>query len=194
MFYKLHSKYHILIDFCTFDEVLKSYFHQPDGLHFVRISSLALPNLVFRKNSGGVEFLSRFLTLLLKSSTWGLALTAQFTLLSGLFIWSQSPFSIDCVFLSCHIRVQGKSSLCNWLNVKKLLAKNKRNIWNLSDCNRIRAHNHLVCKQTFNHFFQLAKWLSCVVRSYLYGAPTVCLYHVIYTRLEWIYTLCLPKC
>ena len=39
-----------------------------------------------------------------------------------------------------------------------------------SDCNWTRTQNHLVCKQTLNHLAKLAKWLSCVLSTYLYGA------------------------
>ena len=39
----------------------------------------------------------------------------------------------------------------------------------LSENNVIRPHNHLVCKQTLNHLANLAKGLSCVVSTYLYG-------------------------
>ena len=56
------------------------------------------------------------------------------------------------------------------LNVKKLLARSRRHIWSLSDSNVIRTHNHLVHKKTLNLLVKLAIWLSCVVRSYLYGA------------------------
>ena len=40
----------------------------------------------------------------------------------------------------------------------------------LSDCNWTRTHNHLVHKRTINDLAKLAKWLSCVVSTYLYGA------------------------
>ena len=65
---------------------------------------------------------------------------------------------------------QSESTLYNCLNVKELLARNRRHIWNLSGCNGTRTHNHLVCKWTFNHLAKLAKWLSFVVSTYLYGA------------------------
>ena len=48
------------------------------------------------------------------------------------------------------------------LNVKELLARKSIDIWGLSDSNRIRTHNHLVLKRTFNHLAKLAslnKWL-----------------------------------
>ena len=48
---------------------------------------------------------------------------------------------------------------------------------NLSDNNEIRNHYPLICKQMFNHFAQLSKWLSCVVTTYLYGA---CYHHFMY--------------
>ena len=35
--------------------------------------------------------------------------------------------------------------------------------------NGIQTHNHLVRKRTLNHFVKLAKWLTCVVSTYLYG-------------------------
>ena len=40
----------------------------------------------------------------------------------------------NCVILSC-----------SCLNAKELLARNRRNIWKLSDCNVTRTHIHLVC-------------------------------------------------
>ena len=41
---------------------------------------------------------------------------------------------------------------------------------NFSGSNGIRTQNHLACKQTLNHLAKLAKRLSCVVSTYLYGA------------------------
>ena len=59
---------------------------------------------------------------------------------------------------------QRESTLYNYLNVKKLLARNRGDIWSLSDRNVIRKHNHLVCK-----------WiLICAVQL------TLCYYHVTY--------------
>ena len=65
-------------------------------------------------------------------------------------------------------RVNPHSIAC--LNVKELLAWSRRHIWSLSDSNGIRTHNHLVRKRTLNHLAKLAKWLSCLVSTYLYGA------------------------
>ena len=47
-----------------------------------------------------------------------------------------------------------------------------RTKWSLGlrDWNGTRTHNDLVRKRTLNHLAKLAKWLSCVVSTYLYGA------------------------
>ena len=34
----------------------------------------------------------------------------------------------------------------------------------------IQTHKHLVCKRTLNDLTKLAKWLSCIVSTYLHGA------------------------
>ena len=39
---------------------------------------------------------------------------------------------------------QSEFKLYSWLNVRELLARNRRDIWSLSGSNRIRTHNHLV--------------------------------------------------
>ena len=49
---------------------------------------------------------------------------------------------------------QSESTLYSCLNIKELLAQNRRGISSLSDNNRIRTHNHLVHNETLN---QLAK-------------------------------------
>ena len=40
----------------------------------------------------------------------------------------------------------------------------------------VATHNHLVRKRTLNHLAELAKWLSCVVSTYLHGAFDWCSY------------------
>ena len=54
-----------------------------------------------------------------------------------------SVWCIDCVFLSCHTRVSGESTLCGYLNFKELFAQNRRHTIKFNDCNEIRADNHL---------------------------------------------------
>ena len=63
---------------------------------------------------------------------------------------------------SCHVTYafQSESTLYSCLNVKEFLARNRREIWSLSDCNWTRTHNPLVLKRTLNHLVKLAKWLS----------------------------------
>ena len=58
-------------------------------------------------------------------------------------------------------RFQSESRLYSFLYVKELLARNRRNIWSLSDSNGIRIHNHLVRKRTLS----LDKWLIVSLRT-----------------------------
>ena len=70
----------------------------------------------------------------------------------------------------------------SWINW--LLWPAKQNF----NCNWTRTQNHLVLKRTLNHLVKLAKWLSCVLSTYLYGAFDgmflSCHVHV----SEWIHT------
>ena len=50
-------------------------------------------------------------------------------------------------------RVNPHSIVCQ--NVKDLLARSRRHIWNLSDNNGIQTHNHLVPKQSLDHLSKL---------------------------------------
>ena len=52
---------------------------------------------------------------------------------------------------------QSESTLCSCMNVKELLARNKYDIRSLIDSNRIRIHNHLVCKRTLSHLAKRVK-------------------------------------
>ena len=64
-------------------------------------------------------------------------------------------YHVTCVF-------QRESTLYISLNVKELLARSRRKIWSLSDCNWTRTQNHLVRKRTLNH---LARWLSVRIQT-----------------------------
>ena len=55
--------------------------------------------------------------------------------------------------------------------------------------NSIRTHNHLVRKLILNHLAKLAKWLSCIGSSYLYGAFDCLILPCHVPISEWIYTL-----
>ena len=90
--------------------------------------------------------------------------------------------------------IQSESTLYSCLNVRDHLAQNRRYIRSLSDYNQNWTHNHLARKQTLNHLTTLAKWLSCVLRTYLYGAFD-CMFLSCHIRvLECIYILKLLEC
>ena len=63
---------------------------------------------------------------------------------------------------SCHVTYafQIESTLYSSLNVKELLARSRREIGSLSDCNWTRTQNHLVRKGTLHHLTKLVQWLS----------------------------------
>ena len=95
--------------------------------------------------------------------------------------------SLRCMWRMMHViimlctsfRENLYSMVC--LNVKELLARNRCHIWSLSNNSEIWTHNHLICKRTLNCLAKLAKWLSCDMSTYLYGASDyVCCYHVTY--------------
>ena len=77
---------------------------------------------------------------------------------------------------------QSEFALYSCLNVKKLLARNRRDIWSLSDCNGSRTHNHLVRKRILNHLAKLTKWLSWIVSTYL---QCIWLYVLIISRTRF---------
>ena len=65
---------------------------------------------------------------------------------------------------------QSEYELYSCLNFKELVARKRHNIWSLSDWNWTQTHNHIVCKRILNHLAKLAKWLSSIMSTYLYGA------------------------
>ena len=74
------------------------------------------------------------------------------------------------MFLSCPYTLQIESTFYISLNVKEHLARNKRDIWSLSDCNGTGTHNHLICKWTLNHLAELTKLFNWVLSTFLYVA------------------------
>ena len=72
-------------------------------------------------------------------------------------------------------------------NFPQLKQLNK--IKNTRECNGTWTHNHLVPKWTLNHLAKLAKWLSCVVSTYLYDAFD-CMFLSYHVHIsEWTHTL-----
>ena len=81
--------------------------------------------------------------------------------------FAKKTFRFDAIktTCSCHVTYafQSESTLASCQNVKALLARNRRVIWSLSDCNGARTYNHLVCKPILNHLAKLAslvKWVN----------------------------------
>ena len=104
--------------------------------------------------------------------------------------------TVHLTICSCHVTYmfQREYTLYICLNIKELLARSRREIWSLSDCNWTRIHNHLVHKRTLNYLAKVAKWLNCVVSTYLYGAFD-CMFLSCHVRVtEWIHTLYLHEC
>ena len=96
----------------------------------------------------------------------------EFTLIVSQFWYSFSneeqrvlDLFYNCVLLSCHIYRLSASTICNYLNVKELLAQNRRDIWNLNDWNETQNHNHFFCKRSLkplNKLFIRFGWLWSV--------------------------------
>ena len=75
-----------------------------------------------------------------------------------------------------------------------MLPWNRRNIWSLGESNEVWTQNHLTGKWTLNNSSKLAKSLSFVVSTYLYGTFDCMLLSCQVSFSEWIYTLWLPEC
>ena len=67
--------------------------------------------------------------------------------------------TINTLLVVCSYHVmyafQNESTFYSCLNVKELLARNRHDIWSLSDWNGARTHKFLVCKWTFKHLPKL---------------------------------------
>ena len=70
---------------------------------------------------------------------WVLICTVHLTVCSYHVTYA---FQIESTFYSC-------------LNVKELLAQNRRDIWSLSDCNGTRSHSYSFRKRALNHLAKL---------------------------------------
>ena len=82
----------------------------------------------------------------------------------------------------CHVMhaFQSQSTIYSFLNVEKLLARRKREIWSLGDCKCALTQNHLIRKWTLNHLAQLAQWLSGIQILICTFHLIVCFCHVLY--------------
>ena len=75
---------------------------------------------------------------------------------------SRRKLDLDVCYYHVTYAFQSKSTLYSCINVKELLARNRCDIWSLSDSNRIRRHNHLVRNLKLNHLSKLVKLSGCV--------------------------------
>ena len=82
---------------------------------------------------------------------------------------STNPLVIQFNYLQLYVIILSLTSFTLYSLPECQGTQRRRLIWSLSDSNRIWTHNHLVCKRTLNHLTKLAKLLSCVVSTYLYG-------------------------
>ena len=104
--------------------------------------------------------------------------------------------TVHLTVYSCHATYlfHSESTLYICLNVQEFLARSRCEIWRWSDCNWNRTQNHLGLKRTFNHLVKLAKWLSCVLSTYLHSAFD-CMFLSCHVRVSWwIHALYLTDC
>ena len=83
--------------------------------------------------------------------------------------WRKIQSLSDCNWTRTHKNLVVKGTLCSYLNAKEFLVQNSHRIRSSNDCNWTWTQNHLVFKWTWNHLANFAKWLSCVVSTYLFG-------------------------
>ena len=72
---------------------------------------------------------------------------------------------------SCHVTYafQSESTLHSCLNVKEILARSRREIWSLNDCNWTRTQSHLVRKRTLFFILRFARFFfSHVTWSFIW--------------------------
>ena len=62
---------------------------------------------------------------------------------------------------------QNEFTIYSCLHIKELLARNRREIWSLSEFNGTRTHKHLVRKRTLDHLAKMVKWVPWQVKSSL---------------------------
>ena len=120
---------------------------------------------------------------------WTLNHLAKLTKWSSCVLSTHLYGAFDFMFLSCHGCVSQWIHTLSCLNVKELLAPRRHEISSLSDCNWTQTQNHLVHKWTLNHLAELAKWLSCLLSTYLYGAFDCMFLSCHICISEWIHTL-----
>ena len=84
----------------------------------------------------------------------------------------------DRMLSSCQVRISQWMHTLGLPQYQQALFRNRRHIISLSDTKGTRTHNHLIWKQTLNHFVKLtndwAEFWVLICNIYL----TLCYYHV----------------
>ena len=80
---------------------------------------------------------------------------------TGLFSARYSQWENTCLLLSI------SGFFYYWITLLNTACQNRRNIWNLSDCNGILFYNHLVHNRTLNLLVRLTKWFLQICVLYL---------------------------
>ena len=88
-------------------------------------------------------------------------------------------FVLDCMFLSCHMRVLEwiYTLVVTWMPRSSLLETGAISELSLSDYNEIRTHNHLVRKRTLDNLAKWPVWLNgwvCVYELSSCGFESLC--------------------
>ena len=94
-----------------------------------------------------------------------------------------------CVFVMCHAcleRIYTQFSEC-----MELLARNRRDIWNLTDCKKTWTQSHLVRERTLNHLAKLFGDSSPIAVTYWVWCYLFC---IILRRRELSVWMILLKC
>ena len=90
----------------------------------------------------------------------------------------------------CHVTYvfQSESALYSWLNVKELLARNRYDIWRLSNSNGIRTHNHLVdiVQATIECRFSLKQVRDMIITYSQVHRTDKCLQHISIIWPVWL--------
>ena len=74
----------------------------------------------------------------------------------------QNLYIVFLTVCSCHVMYvfESESTFYSCLNVKELLARSRRKILSLSDCNWTWTQNHLVRERTLNHLAKLVNFCN----------------------------------
>ena len=78
--------------------------------------------------------------------------------------------AFDCLFLSSHVHVLELIHTLLILEFQGTACSNQTRYLKFNGLQEIRTLNNQVRKQPLNHLAKQAKWLSCVVSTYLFGA------------------------